>query len=246
MPAEIIIFSLVFALLGFCFYLIRKVGLGTLVGPLLYFAVGILLVGVSRAFHLTILSIGKLSGVTSHFWWHMSLFLGMVSLIIGIRRLDALVREPISSVKTGKDLIIILLVLAASAVSMILAQPLEPILAPILKGSIIEKFGLHHLFAVGIVITSAIYFYKSRSTWKTFFGVTVYPILAFLLLIGLQHLLVLLNNDLNLLGIPKPFFKEVERIVILSALAFLNYGFLRVALAIKARSTPTSSQQVTA
>ena len=227
---EIAIFGFSFFSLIVTFFIIRSVGRGSLSTPFISFAVGTLLVGLSRVFlFIADRGVYHLEDVTMHIWWHLILYFGLFAFIFGGSRLKKVATSVTGNFFNGFDFAVLSLLTSLAILVFFIAQPLEVVMDPVFVGSFVDKFGLYHFIAMVLAAISGIYIYQIKSSWGKLLSVSVYPLLAFLFLTSLQHLWEAASENWKIISITPDGGEEVERFIVLPALFFLAFGFWRIA-----------------
>ncbi len=196
--------------------------------PFINFTIGTLLVGLSRFFlFLSDKGIYHLEVVDMHLWWHLIFYMGMFCFILGCIRL----REIAQNTRTQTKLyeVIVVLCLLLSITIFFIAQPLEPLLSPLLVGSLFDKLGVHHLIAVILAIIVGVYIYFIRKNWGSMLAVGVYPLILFLFHMGFQHLWELLTESLKVIDVSQALGEQVEQFIVLPGVLFFIFGVMRIA-----------------
>lgn len=239
---EILIFSLIITALFLCFQLIRTIAKGVMNVIFWSFTLGIFLFGASRLFLLLEDSgVYQLHEVTLHVWWHIIFYLGVVSFIWGGMRLMEIAKSQTPVGFSQKDKIIFAVFLLITAGIFVIAMPLENTLMPLLVDSPIDKLGLHHFVAVILGLVAAFYLFTLKSIWGKLLTVGIMPIIAFLALIGLQHLWEFLAESLKVIVLPDATIEFVEQLIVIPALLFFNFALLRILKVIKVNAAPQAS-----
>lgn len=239
---EILIFSLIITALFLCFQLIRTIAKGVMNVIFWSFTLGIFLFGASRLFLLLADSgVYQLHGVTIHIWWHIIFYLGVLSFIWGGVRLTEIAKSQTPVGFSQKDKILFAIFLLITAGIFLIATPLETMLMPLLVGSPIETLGLHHFVAVILGLVAAFYLFTLKSTWGKLLTVGIMPIIAFLALIGLQHLWEFLTESLKVIVLPDATIEFIEQLIVIPALLFFNFALLRILKVIKVNAAPQAS-----
>ena len=239
---EILIFSLIITALFLCFQLIRTIAKGVMNVIFWSFTLGIFLFGASRLLLLLADSgVYQLHEVTLHIWWHIIFYLGVLSFIWGGMRLTEIAKSQTPVGFSQKDKIIFAVFLLITAGIFVIAMPLEATFTPLLVDSPIDKLGLHHGIAVILGLVAAFYLFTLKSTWGKLLTVGIMPIIAFLALIGLQHLWEFLAESLKVIVLPDATIEFVEQLIVIPALLFFNFALLRILKVIKVNATPQAS-----
>lgn len=239
---EILIFLLIITAFLLCLQLIRVIAKGVMNVIFWSFAIGISLFGASRLFLLLADSgIYQLHDVTLHIWWHIIFYLGILSFIWGGVRLTEIAKSQTPVGFSQKDKIIFGVFLLITAGIFVIAMPLETTLTPLLVDSPIDKLGMHHALAVILGLVSAFYLFTLKSTWGKLLTAGIMPIIAFLALIGLQHLWEFLAESLKVIVLPDTTIEFVEQLIVIPALFFFNFALLRILKVIKINAAPQAS-----
>jgi len=228
---EIAIFGLVVAVIFASYFFARRFGQGALGAPFLYFTAGTFMIGLARLFlFLASAEVYTLEETTLHVWWHVMFYLGMTSFALGGMRMQKIAAQSPVAGFSAKDTYTLAAFLAVSFLIFFIATPLEPILAPVLVGSFVETFGLHHFLAVIFAVFAGFYIHKIKSHWGKLLTVSVYPFLAFIVLMGLQHAWEVVTESWHLIELSLSTIEQVEQFIVLPALVLLGFGFLRILL----------------
>lgn len=239
---EILIFALIISAFFLCLYLIRAIGKGVMNVIFWSFTFGIFLFGASRLLLLlTDSGVYRLNEVTLHVWWHIIFYLSMLSFIWGGIRLREIGKSQTPVGFSRKDKILFSVFLLITAGIFVIAMPLETTLMPFLVNSPIDKLGLHHFLAVILGLITAFYLFTLKSTWGKLLTVGIMPIIAFLALIGLQHLWEFLTESLKVIVLPETSIELIEQLIVIPGLLFFNFALIRILKVIKANAAPQAS-----
>lgn len=243
---EIVIFLLIVSSCVYSFFLAQQIGKGVLNIIFYSFSAGTLMVGLSRLFlFMSDQGLYKLEDVTLHVWWHLIFYMGMIAFIWGGKRLKDISSSTTPTGFTSKDGMVLGSMVALSIAIFFLAPVLENSLAPLLVGSVIDKFGLHHFIAFILAGIDVWYLYNIKANWGQLLTVSVYPTLFFLGLMGLQHFWELVTESLKVIIIEPESGELVEKFIVLPAIALLLYGLFQVGKVIKAQTMPTPAANAT-
>lgn len=235
--AEPIIFLLIAIVFVITLTIVLKIGSGVLNVVFVSFMTGILLLGLSRLFlHLSDLGYYQLSSVTTHIFWHLIFYLSMLSFIWGGVRIKEISSSQSPIGFHSKDGIVLGALVVVSVGIFLIAQSLEPVLAPMLVGSFVDTFGLHHFIAVILAAFVAYYMYYIKVNWGQLLSVSVGPIIVFLSLMGAQHFWELLTESWKYIPIEEATGEHVEQLIVIPALAFLVIAMYRVKKVINAQT----------
>lgn len=226
---EAIIFVLIFIALGSCLYLITQLGQGSLIIPFTHFGAGIVFLGLSRAFtFLTTMEIYKLQPVTLDLWEHVIFYIAMTSFIWGVIRLRQIATMPSTAGYAMRDSFLLISLFLIEFLVFGLAQPLESSLAPALKNSIVTGLGIPHIISFLLVTLIGIRVYLIKTEWFKLLPLGIYPILSFLTLLSVKHLIQLLTHSWGIINVPQDIIIIVDQFMLILAFISLTFGFLRI------------------
>ncbi len=221
-------------------YVVKSVGKGAINVTFISFTFGIFFTGLSRLFmYLTDINIYSLEEVTHHIWWHLLFYFSLLSFIWGGLRLKE-ISVKMEGVRLRDGLVWGSMVFLG-VIIFVVAQPLEIVLGPALKGTIIETWGLYHFVAFALAAVAATYLFYIKTNWGKILNVSVTPILIFLLLMSLQHLWELLTESWKILSLESYIIERVELVIVLCALVFLNIAVVRIIQFIHLQAAPAKT-----
>lgn len=235
-PLEWLILALILLALIFSFYLINKVGKGTLRVPFIHFTVGILLVGASQIF--LFLRGGNHESVSTHIWWHLVFYLALISFAWASKRLREISDSPISGFYSTSDWYVSGLLLALAAVVWVVSEPLNHMLDMLLAGSIIERYGLYHFVVVVIAGITIFYVAGVQQIWRRIMGISIFPIIIFLALMSLEHVwaafehLTTVHHEGMESMISESFTSTPGEVIAILGLVSLLFGLFQMVLAL--------------
>lgn len=239
---DYLIFALILGAFGLGLYVVKEIGPGALNVSFVSFSTGILLIGLSRLFlFMSDQGIYRLEDADLHIWWHLIFYFGLLCFIWGGMRLKQISS---SNQPTGfgmNDKLLLGFLTLMSLVIFFIAQPLEQTLSPVLVGSFVDKLGIHHFIAVTLAVIVAFYMYYIKNNWGKMLSVSVTPIMVFLCLMGMQHLWELLTESWKVIPVTTEWGEQVEQFIVIPALIFIIYGFIRVARFVKSQTQATPS-----
>jgi hypothetical protein len=228
---EVTILTIAFTGALLALNLMRLFGRGAMGIAFLFFSAGVFILGLSLLFlflcdnHIFF----HLEDVNMHIWVHVLVFLGLLLFAIGGKKLNDLshnigVRPNLS----GGEQILLGSSLLFSLTVFFFAPSLDAALAPITVNSVVDTLGLHHFIAFMMAIICAVYIWSVRASWGKMLGVGVAPFLAFLFLIGMQHLWEAMTESWKLFSISSQQIELVEQFLLFPAYTMLAIAFFRI------------------
>lgn len=237
MILELIIYALVIVAIWLSISIARAFGGGVLGVTFYYFAVSFFLVGLHRMFpQVADGGFYMLQNVTEHLWVHLIFYFGILAFILGARRLNSISNPSSSSSFGSADVFTLGFLTLVPLTVFVIAQPLEPIMATMFVGSIVDTFGLHHFLAFIFAVVAAWYVWSMKKN----FGARVYPFLALLFLMGVQHFWETLTESWRVIMISQDTAELIEKFILIPSLVLLTVGLYRIYLFLKpSRNSPT-------
>lgn len=207
-------------LIGFIMsvYVIKKIGKGILNIAVIPLSLGIFLVGISNVF-ITLNKFGfyQLSETTLHVWWHMIASIGMISIVYGGWRIKSISNANDEDGFGEKSILALGAMIAAVVLIFAVAQPLEKVLSPLLTGSAVENFGLHHLITFTLAFIAGFYLILTRKQAGNFI-VSAPFVAGFLFFLGGQHVWEMMTESLKVIEIDGESIELIEQFLVLPAM----------------------------
>lgn len=209
---------------GLLVFILWRIGMGTLQTGFVHFTVGTALVGISQIIlitkpHFTV-------GIQT--WWHLMFLLGMISFVWGGIRLKQTSYKATAGSFRGLDLLVVTtLVLLAAVIVYVSGSVVSEQLEMFLAGSVIGKYGLHHILITVLAISLVVYMVTLEHTWEKLLKIDVYPIIVFVSLMGAQHFLEIVAHVSP--GLEK-IVDVVSEITVIVAFVIFIFGLLRFIL----------------
>ncbi len=230
MVLELTIYALVIVSAVLCVLISRSFGKGALSVTFYYFIVSFFLIGLHRVFLLAAdEGFYTLENVTTHLWVHLIFYFGILAFILGARKLNRTATQPGTLEAFAlKDQFILGLLTALSVGVFFVAQPLEPMLAALFVGSVVDTFGLHHFLAFILAVVAAWYVWKIKKNWGLIFSMSVTPFLVFLLLIGVQHFWETLVESWKVFSVSDTQAELVEQYILIPAFLFAVVSLYKI------------------
>ena len=209
------------------FMVVRRIGKANLNVVFLSFLSCIFFISTANVLSSVQESVFKsMDGVTFHVMWHMIAYAGFISIIWGGFRLKRIL-ESQTAAKYGKVDWIFYGVLAfvVTVITVLLITNSESATHH-LKGSIVDRWGLHHMGAFLLGGIAGWYLFYIKGKWGAL-GRSIVFVAGFLVLLGLQHGWEIANETHHFLPISDDAIELVEKFIILPAVLFFIVGQLQ-------------------